>query len=58
MGRCGVLMSKFAVLMGGGGVLLGIFMFAHRMVMLGLMMVVRGGMMMRSRRVMMFPCWV
>ena len=44
--------SKFAVFMSRSCVLLGFFVLADRMVMLGLMMMVRGSVMVSGRQVM------
>jgi hypothetical protein len=45
----GMLVRLFAVFLGGLRVVLRVFVFAHRVVMLSLMMVMRGGMVMAGR---------
>jgi hypothetical protein len=52
--RClGMLVGELAVFLSGFGVVLRLFVFAHRVVMLSLMMVMRGGMVMTGCGVMM-----
>jgi hypothetical protein len=53
VGGAGVLVGKLAMFVSCSGVLLGFFVLAERMVMLGLIMVVRSGMVMSSCREMM-----
>ncbi len=48
-----MLVGEVAMFLGSLRVVLGVFVFAHRVVMLSLMMVVRGGMVMTGRGVMM-----
>lgn len=48
-----MLVRKLAMFLGGLCVVLRLFVFAHRVVMVSLMMVMRGGMVMAGRRVMM-----
>jgi hypothetical protein len=55
VGSSGVFVGKLAMFVSRGCVLLGFFVLAERMVMLGLNMVVRGGVVMSGRREMMFP---
>ena len=45
----GMLVRLFTVFLGGLRVVLRVFVFAHRVVMLSLMMVMRGGMVMAGR---------
>jgi hypothetical protein len=49
--------GELAVLMRGGGVLLGVFMLADRMMMSGLMAMMRGGVMVSGRLMMMLGRW-
>jgi hypothetical protein len=53
VGSGGVFVGKLAMFVSRSCVLLGLFVLAERMVMLGLNMVVRGGMVMSGRREMM-----
>ena len=48
-----MLVGEFAVFLGGLRVVLRLFVFAHRVVMLSLMMMMRGGMVMTGRGMMM-----
>ena len=50
--------GELAVLMRGGGVLLGVFMLADRMMMSGLMAMMRGGVMVSGRLMMMLGRWM
>jgi hypothetical protein len=48
-----MLVREFAVFLSGLRVVLSLFVFAHRVVMLSLMMMMRGGMVMAGRGMMM-----
>jgi hypothetical protein len=50
--------GELAVLVGGGSVLFGMFMLADRMMMSGLMAMMRGGVMMSGRLMMMLGRWM
>jgi hypothetical protein len=54
----GMLVGEFAMFLGRLRVMLGVFVFAHRVVMLRLMMVMRGGMVMTGRGVMVLGRWM
>jgi hypothetical protein len=52
--RLGILVREFAMFLSGRRVMLGLFVFAARVVMIGLMVVMRGGVVVTGRSVVMF----
>jgi hypothetical protein len=58
VGRRGMFVGLLAVLVRRSGVLLGFFMLAELVVMLRLMMMMRCGVVVRGRRMMMFSRWM
>ena len=53
-----VFVGLLAMFVGRNCVLLGFFVLAHRVVMLGLMMMMRGGMVVRGGEVVVFTRWM